>query len=87
MKQVLALLLVVALTTGCKSKGKNKGWSEAERKAFMESCEQGGSAMGDKAKPYCECMMAKLEDKYPSAEDAGKLDMNSTMEMAKDCLK
>jgi hypothetical protein len=41
----------------------------------------------DKAKNYCDCMLGKIEAKYPKANDAGSLDVNSMTEMAKDCLK
>jgi hypothetical protein len=86
MKHVCNALLLITLAAGCKSKGKN-GWPEAEKKAFIENCEKNGSAMGDKAKSYCACMLEKVEAKYPNASKAGELDMNTMMDMAKDCLK
>jgi hypothetical protein len=88
MKKVFVILLATALVAGCKGK-KAGGWSKAEKDAFITNCE--GSAKAsvgeDKAKSYCSCMQAKVEEKYPNAADAGKLDMTTTMEWAQTCMK
>ncbi len=88
MKQLLIFLFVASMAVSCKGKG-SKHWAQKDKDAFNSNCVNGAKAsMGDdKAKAYCSCMLDKIEVKYPNAEDAGKLDMNSMTEMAKDCLK
>ena len=51
-------------------------WATKERAAFLSSCiassKEGG--MSDvKSKNYCECMLFKIENKFPDPEDAEKL--------------
>lgn len=57
MKKILIVIFVAALFASCKGKS---GWSSAEKKAFVESCVSNGSAMGDKAASYCDCMLEKV---------------------------
>jgi len=89
MKKLLIILFAASLITGCKGKKAAKGWSDKDKTDFTTNCVKGATAgMGeDKAKSYCSCMLDKIEVKYPTATDAGNLDMNSMTEMAKDCLK
>ncbi len=90
MKQVLTLFLAAALLTGCKGgKKASAGWPQKEKDAFTENCVNGAKGtMGDeKAKSYCDCVLGKMEAKYPDAAEAGKVDMNTMIEMAKDCVK
>jgi hypothetical protein len=52
----------------------NGFWNTAEREAFltecMESAKKGGSSE-ENAKTSCECMLYKIEIKYPNPLDAG----------------
>jgi hypothetical protein len=60
-------------------------WTDVHRDKFMESCTDGAKALGDKAKPYCQCTLEKLEKKYPNPIDAGRLTNSETESIAKDC--
>jgi hypothetical protein len=88
MKKMFIVLAVASLAIGCKGKAKSS-WSKEEKDSFTTNCVNGATAgMGaDKAKSYCDCMLGKIEEKYPKAAEAGNLDVNSMTEMAKDCLK
>lgn len=70
-------------------KSSSKGWSSAEKNTFMSTCVDGAkSSMGQsKATSYCNCMMDKIEEIYPDANDAEKMDQQKMMEMAQDCLR
>lgn len=88
MKKLLVIFLVASLAVGCKGK-KAAGWPQKDRTDFTKDCEKDATAsMGEeKGKSYCSCMMAKLEVKYSTMADAGKIDLNTMTEMAKDCAK
>jgi hypothetical protein len=51
-------------------------WGTKERTTFltvcMESAQKGGISE-EKSKPYCECMLYKVETKFPNPVDAGQL--------------
>lgn len=51
-------------------------WTSKDRSDFISECINSAKAsIGDaKAKKYCECMLFKVEQKYPRPEDAGDLD-------------
>lgn len=52
-----------------------KGWPSEERSAFITECiksaKEGMSE--DSARSYCYCMQFKVEAKYPTIEEAGKI--------------
>ena len=69
-------------------------WSTAERTAFLGDCKKTATAGGmgeQKATSYCECMMYKIEKKYPKAAAAAAIssEVLQTPEwkkMVQDCL-
>ena len=50
-------------------------WSTDDRSEFITSCVNAAKAgIGEqKAKTYCDCMLYKVERKYPNSADAAKL--------------
>ena len=50
-------------------------WTAADRSTFLNECitSAKGSVGDEKAKIYCECMLYKVEVKFPNPEDAGTL--------------
>src|SRR5687767_4897127 len=50
-------------------------WPAADRKDFMSSCIASATpSIGEtKAASYCECMMYKIERRYPNINDANKI--------------
>ncbi len=86
MKKMLLPGIVICALFSCKSKS---GWSDADKDAFVKNCvpsaQQSANLDATKAKNYCECMLGKVEQKYPKAEDAIKLTAIEVSEMAKDC--
>jgi hypothetical protein len=69
-------------------------WSDEDRKAFMTSCvDVAKNTLGEgKAKSYCECMLYKVEKKYPNSADAAKLNEEELakpawQKAAKDCME
>jgi len=69
------------------------GWDEATRKNNEEQCVTGSKAKmtEDKAKAYCDCMMDKLEARYPVADTMKNMTMSqmetAMNEFATDCQK
>jgi hypothetical protein len=51
-------------------------WSSADRSEFMSECVNSGKeSIGEaKAKKYCECMLFKIEQRYPDPANADDLD-------------
>jgi hypothetical protein len=41
----------------------------------------------EKATKYCDCMLGKLETKFPNAVDAQKMTIEDMTSLAKDCIK
>lgn len=59
-------------------------WPEVERKGFVSSCVRqavNGGMDRSKATTYCECMLEKMETKYPDIQDAAKLTENDISEL------
>lgn len=70
-----------------------KGWPSVERYAFITECVKSAKIgmSEDSARSYCYCMLEKIEKKYPTIEEAGKItdaDMQSAewQKDIKDCL-
>lgn len=61
----------------------NSGWTSAEKKEFMDSCEN--AEILD-----CECAFEKTTEKYPQYEEFAKTkgkDMDLAKELVDDCLR
>lgn len=77
-------------TSGSTSSSGSGSWSSADKTMFMKTCTDAAAAKGmsvSKAKDYCSCMLDKIEVAYPTSSEAGKMTINETTEMAKECLK
>ncbi len=68
-------------------------WSSKDHAEFLSNCiGSAKDAMGEeKANTYCECMMSKVESKYPNPADAGnltkeKLNSPEWKKIIKECL-
>jgi hypothetical protein len=51
------------------------GWKNADRSGFLTNCiETAKAGIGaEKTKTYCECMLFKIEQRFPDPAEAGKL--------------
>lgn len=87
MKFIVAVFYLL-LVASCKSRTSTK-WSKAERDAFRENCVVNSKAeLGEERSVlYCECMLEKVEARYPNVNDAGKITLPDTREMAKECFE
>lgn len=88
MKQIILISFLSLLAIACQNKKAIK-WPQEEIKAFKESCiENAKGGIGEeKAVKYCDCMLEKVMKKYPDINDAEKMTMGETMEMARGCSK
>lgn len=98
MKKIPLFLLVSILFVNASSaqeagEPKKKGWPSVERYSFITECIKSAKVgmSEDSAKSYCYCMLEKIETKYPTIEEAGKIteaDMQSAewQKDVKDCL-
>ena len=79
MKKILYLYLVLSVLFAGSSygqqTGEKKGWPSEERHSFITSCikEAKLNLSGDSARFYCYCMQDRVEKKYPTIEEAGKI--------------
>jgi ATP-dependent Lon protease len=50
-------------------------WTKSQREEFLSECINTAkeSKGQEKAKSYCECMLFKIEKKYPNADDASNI--------------
>jgi hypothetical protein len=67
-----------------------KGWSDDEKKVFMNSCAETRQTMGDnkeQAATYCDCMMQKIQEKYPDVTKTGNIPNEEMTAMARECMR
>jgi len=67
-----------------------KGWSDNEKTAFMNSCSETRQSMGDnkeQAVTYCDCMMQKIQAKYPDVTKTGSIPNEEMTIMARECIR
>jgi len=81
-KNLFLLIFLIAGKVAAQDSTAKKGWPAIERANFITSCINSAKVnLGeDSARLYCYCMQEKVENKYPSIEDAAKLtaeDMSS----------
>ncbi len=77
-----ALVLVALAFTVASCGG---GWSDDDKKKFMDKCSEGASAMGEAGEKYCQCMLDKIVEKYPDPKTVDK-DMDKEW-MQKEAMK
>ena len=84
-RMIVAFFLILF---ACNSKPK-KSWTKAEQDLFRESCVVNSKeGLGEqRSRQYCDCMLRKVESKYPDSNEAGKLTLTETQEMKKSCLE
>ena len=61
-------------------------WPENEKEAFIKNCANSAGSAIPNAEDYCSCMLKKVIKKYPTPEDALKMDVEWMMSEAKNCL-
>lgn len=87
MKKVIYSVVAIALISlsSCGS----KGWSDAEKKTYMDACEgKAAAALGEeKAKEYCACTQEKMEAKYPDPAEVKNVTSEEITKMAEECMK
>jgi hypothetical protein len=85
MKGIAVLLLLCSLLFSCKRK-----WTQEDKSEFLGGCIKTAiTDLGEeRAKPYCSCLLNKMLERYPNANDMkyAKYD-SSIVGIAKDCLK
>ena len=86
MKRLIVCGAAMLALSACKG-----GWSSGDKETFLKTCTDGAtSSMGaQKAKDYCECMLPKIQKRYPTVAEANKIttaDAEMT-KMAEDCYK
>ena len=86
MKKLLLTLVTITFIS-CTSSN-NQGWSYAEQKSYIDNCilsyNNNSNGQGN-AEGYCECALEKTISKYPTPNDALKMDMNFLLKMAEEC--
>jgi hypothetical protein len=84
MKRLFVCCAVMFALSSC-----GGGWSSAQKDEFVKTCTSAATGgMGEaKAKDYCNCMLPKVEKKYPNPNDAGKMSNEDMTKMAEECLK
>jgi hypothetical protein len=67
MKKITVFAALILLSaTSCKNT-----WDQDDKDMFYKSCmDEANKWAGDKAKPYCDCMLEKIIKKYPNENDA-----------------
>lgn len=81
---ILALALGAALTS-C-----HRGWTEQDKATFVSGCVNGAVKDMDstKAKQYCQCMLQKMEERYPDPSTLSYLKNDTALHrIGQGCLK
>lgn len=74
MKNLFLISLSALMFVACSS-----GWSEEEKKKYLDACNAGGPNF----KNYCDCTLEKVMKEAPDPKDADKVDI---MKIAKECM-
>jgi hypothetical protein len=80
-----ALLLFALSLFSCKRK-----WTDKDKSDFYSGCLSSAQKNSDITNPktYCNCLLQKVVEKYPNANDAKYIRYDTTVkQLAKDCLK
>ena len=70
MKKYIPLLLLIIITASCRN-----AWNEADSITFNRACLDDAKTWAgspEKAGIYCNCVIAKVKEKYPDENDAMK---------------
>lgn len=83
MVRFFLLCCLVTLTLSCKRK-----WSEQNKKDFVAACEKKQlNELGAVASPYCQCLLQKVMERYPNANDVGYIRSDTSVAaLARQCL-
>ena len=67
---------------------KSNGWAKKDGFTFLAQCEKNAKKKMDaeKAKVYCECVLANMKLKFPDADEAQKIEVSEMLKLAKDCM-
>lgn len=68
MKKLLAILIIPAAFTSCKST-----WTQSDKDALYQACMEDATQWAgdrDHARTYCDCVTIKVMEKYPHVSDA-----------------
>lgn len=66
--------------------GAREIWPKKTQLAFVDSCQSMAKNQGKtNALPYCECVLQKLMERYPTNDDLGSLNPKDMEEISKNC--
>ncbi|MBM77210.1 MAG: hypothetical protein CL846_01890 [Crocinitomicaceae bacterium] len=82
----LLYTLFIFLICSCNSSDSSDSWPENEKEAFIKNCATTAGSNIPNAEDYCSCMLKKVIKKYPTPEDALKMDVEWMMSEAKNCM-
>jgi hypothetical protein len=88
MRAILRNIFLSGLVLCCFSC--KRKWTEKNKTDFVSGCmSRQVKEMGiEKARTYCSCLIEKVVQKYPNANDARYIQYDSSISrLAKDCLK
>ncbi|HEX6334666.1 MAG TPA: hypothetical protein VFZ78_10600 [Flavisolibacter sp.] len=76
MKKLILILPVIVLCWSC-----GRTWTQQDRDEFLQSCITNAikDTGPEKAKAYCQCMLAKIEKRYPNVKDVAYLRSDTTV--------
>jgi hypothetical protein len=70
------------------SKKVSGSWPQIAQDIFLKQCMESASFMtSTKAKDYCNCMLNKIQEKFPNLEEAGKMTKGQAHAFSEGCLK
>jgi hypothetical protein len=89
MKKYLLIAVCLCCFISCKNT-----WDDDDKHTFYQSCMDAAKGDGhpeNKAKPYCDCLMNKMMEKYPNESDAldhiDSVITDTSMQQCKEMLK
>ncbi len=70
------------------NKKSSGNWPTIAQNFFLNQCIKDGNFLSqDQAKNYCNCMLVKIQDKYPNLKEAGKMTREEAHTLSQSCLK
>jgi hypothetical protein len=99
MRAVFSFIALALFVIACKNNdgsqakaasAKQSGWDSTNRYEFINECMEGekvSELSREKAYAYCNCMLSKVEARFPVPDSTAQLDSATVQQMELDCSK
>ena len=82
--KIATLVFAFCILLSC---SEHKGWTESDKRSFIEKCiADNKTAIGeDKVNEYCKCMQEKAKELHENYSDIDQLSMSENLDISNEC--